>query len=518
MSSLTINNNSTVVGNSSGGASVVGSGGSNNGDVMIASTTTTTTVITTTTTTVATPPASMSTSQPNNITMMSNTISSSQSVVTTQQLSSSVPNTTTTTNNSNKEAATPYHPFHNGGILMIMPNGPSSFPPSLRKLRHVKSILCRNLIPSINSSADLSLPNAYFTLHAPPPHRVTKNKSRYRKQQMFQMQQEQQKQQQQQQQLQQQQQQQQQQLDDLQMANSPSSPTEQQQQIPGDDIKPNNLNDSGVIDDVFEIDELDENSVSAFKIRDDDHAVGYDNYIDGDDDDDDYEDDDDERLDDLENDRLDGDNEEELTTPFYISEVVPNSYNPVWNPFDCYQPLPEEILECFNTFNICIWDKNHNDEPLFQSEIDLTQLEFISQEKNKKGSTKLNDYKFNPTVTSDKRKTDTVNQDQLLKLLAIKLQNMKYRENCQQLGNDIECKLDSDVQYMERIKRIERLKNRVEQLKEECCNQLSLKEKEKADTKSVCTYQCRHNVLLIVPIAARVKEGDGYGSFAAKQH
>eukprot|EP01132_Coremiostelium_polycephalum_P001978 gene1978-2435_t len=243
----------------------------------------------------------------------------------------------------------------NGSLLMILPNGPSSFTPSLRKLRHLKCILCRNLTLGIRYDK-LILPATYYTLHAPPQ---------------------------------------------------------------------NNINN--------------------------------------------------------------------------------NTSNPVWNPFDCYKPLPDDILENYNSFNICLWDKYNEEEPIFQTDVDLTQLEFIAHEnkqfvhyyippnsiifelkdgfyvtketKHQMSSTQPNDYKF--MTSNEKRKSITGNQHLFLSIVSKKLRNMKDTETTKQLSMDIEDKLNSHSEYLEKLRKLEILKHKVASLKEEYYNQKDLLDKDK---------------------------------------
>eukprot|EP01133_Synstelium_polycarpum_P008694 gene8694-10214_t len=91
-------------------------------------------------------------------------------------------------------------------------------------------------------------------------------------------------------------------------------------------------------------------------------------------------------------------------------------------------------------------------------------------------STKLNDYKF--MMPNDKKKAITGNQDLFLCLTSKKLQNIKELETSKSLSQQIEQKLDQNVQYLDKVKRLERLRNRVGQLREEYYNQVALKEKD----------------------------------------
>ncbi|EGG16123.1 hypothetical protein DFA_09795 [Cavenderia fasciculata] len=400
-----------------------------------------------------------STTTTNLSTTMTSTISSSSSSslsTTVLPTAVSAVNTSTTTTTTTTIGG----PIVAGnGIVMIMPNGPNSFLPCLRKLRHLKSILCRNLLPVINRNAEISLPNTYYTLHAPP---IEKHRSFLKSKQI-------------------------------------ETADEKIILLDGSDDEQGDINDD----------------------RPNIHGTQFSaEFIDSDDDES-FDDDDKEEY-------YQDDNEDnDLPSPFYISEVVSNSYNPVWNPFDCYHPTSNDILDYHNTFNICIWhrsqcnnnneiddcDSEYQDELLFQTEIDLTQLEFIAQEmkqfvnlilppnsiifelkdglyvtkktKNQLRSTKANDYKFQSNV--DKRKVITGNQSLFLCIIGKRLQNLKNIEVSKETSLNIENKLTSNQKYLDKVKHLENLKHRVEQLKQEYHNQLTLQDKDKESIETIKT-------------------------------
>jgi hypothetical protein len=206
--------------------------------------------------------------------------------------------------------------------------------------------------------------------------------------------------------------------------------------------------------------------------------------------------------------------DEELDVPFYTSEVVANSMNPIWRHFDCSQFYQLDFIDSMSSFNICIWDcsgpeavsayphvknKDNNNNnlsdnslPILQTEIDLYELEFIAVElrhldfmfppnslifelKDGLYVTKDTRDKMRPSraelkiqLPVDKRKAVTCNQATFLSLIARRKQFLETQDNVNQLSSIIEKKLADHQAYFEKLRKRDALRLRIIRLHEEC--------------------------------------------------
>ncbi|KAM9958693.1 hypothetical protein ACTFIW_012282 [Dictyostelium discoideum] len=434
-------------------------------------------------------------------------------------LSSTVSNSQNSINSSNYSGINNQSNYGGGSnnMPLFLSNGPSSFPPPLRKFRHIKSIIGRNLEPlSIvkGQSAKPILYSCYYTLHAPPqqpiyetfifPHNNnnSQNKSiqdsnEYNNKI----------------------------INDDTINTTPNKLNGVQYNNNNNNNSNNNNNENDLefenLKDMLNelTSEEDENTANNNNIDKDKQQTKNDICDDNNENNNEnnsennnennienkfqYQNDENCSDNDVNNENDNEQEEEEgedddLPPPFYTSEVVPNSNNPLWNPFDCYKQLPIEILDTFCSFNICVWDKNNEESPpIYQSDIDLTQLEFIATEikqfsnmilpsnsiifelkdgfyitretKMQMNSPNLND--IQKIINNEKRKAITGNKTLFLCIVAKKLYNIRTLENSKRLSKEIEDRLDRESEYLEKQRQLENQRNRINLLREEALTQ-----------------------------------------------
>ncbi|EGC28780.1 hypothetical protein DICPUDRAFT_159732 [Dictyostelium purpureum] len=373
--------------------------------------------------------------------------------------------------------------FNNNNTMsnsLYISNGPSSFPPSLRKFRHIKSIIGRNL-ESCNKSQDPVLLTTYYTLHAPPNVNINQlnqlNHNHYFG-------------------------------DDTINTTSPifnsnwndmeNVEIEALENILNSDDEKDQEDNSVKSKDNNEKTEINGNNDVEINNKDNEESNNINNNID-----EDGECCNEENEENKENDN--GDDDDDLPAAFYTSEVIYDSNNPLWNPFDCYKQLSVEILDYYSSFNICVWDKDNEDiPPIFQSDIDLTQLEFIAAEikhfsqlnlpsntilfelkdgfyvtketKNKMNSPNLND--IQKIINNEKRKAVTGTKTLFLSLLHRKLVNIEKQNQSKIIEKKIEDILEEQSSYTERLRQLETQKNRIKLLREEASTQKQLLKKD----------------------------------------
>lgn len=190
--------------------------------------------------------------------------------------------------------------------------------------------------------------------------------------------------------------------------------------------------------------------------------------------------------------------EDELPEPFYTSEVVTNTCNPIWRHLDCSRFHLLDFVDVVHSFNICVWScqPSANDttlSPVIQCEIDLTELEFIGSELRQIGyyafppnsllfelkdglyvtketrdnmrPSRVADVK--PPTAPDKRKATTCNQFAFVALIAKRRGLMRAQEMSRHFSEAIEQKLADHATYIDLVKQRDALRMRIAQLKEE---------------------------------------------------
>eukprot|EP00026_Physarum_polycephalum_P005331 Phypoly_transcript_05363.p1 GENE.Phypoly_transcript_05363~~Phypoly_transcript_05363.p1 ORF type:complete len:615 (+),score=107.27 Phypoly_transcript_05363:79-1923(+) len=193
--------------------------------------------------------------------------------------------------------------------------------------------------------------------------------------------------------------------------------------------------------------------------------------------------------------------DDELPQPFYTSEVVTNTCNPTWRHLDCSRFHLLDFVDVVHSFNICVWSCQPSTDdttfaPVLQCEIDLTELEFIGSElrqigyyafppnsllfEMKDGLYVTKDTRDNmrpsrvadvkPPIAPDKRKATTCNQFAFVALIAKRRGLMRAQEMSNHFSEAIEQKLGDHATYIDLVKQRDALRMRIAQLKEESTN------------------------------------------------